>query len=388
METTSLDSSMKSPRVTLRQFLGRRAESDDGIARLSAESQAALRQFSLERLMGYGLAYADVIELRARVLEGEKWEAAATALAEIALEQANAASMIAAQTTRILYLRRASALLRMSQMMMLIDTPERRKVFAHAGTIYGEAATLQSDRQRILIETDSRPLVGWLIPARGGAVASAIVIGGVEGWAMDFDSIGEALAVRGIDALMLDGPGQGESRFNHDHYLNVHWSDAYRSAIDFLENRTPGRRIGFIGNSIGGSFAMAMASIDKRISACCCNGGVIKPTLAQGKTTFFAKMVATCGTQNEEEAVAVWQTVDPVAPSNRGYPLLIVHGGKDPMLPMVASEMLLAAAPTEDKEMVVFSDGDHCIYNHRDDRDALIADWVRSRLAQEMSCES
>src|SRR6266851_7479994 len=90
METTSLDSSMQSARVTLRQFLGRRTESEDGIARLSVESQAALRQFSLERLMGYGLAYADVIELRARVLEGEAWEAAATALAEIALKQANA----------------------------------------------------------------------------------------------------------------------------------------------------------------------------------------------------------------------------------------------------------------------------------------------------------
>jgi esterase/lipase len=383
METTSLDSSTQSARVTLRQFLGRRTESEEGISRLSVESQAALRQFSLERLMGYGLAYADVIELRARALEGKEWEAAATALAEIALKQANAASTGPAQTTRILYLRRASALLRMSQMMMLTDTPERRQIFARAATIYGEAAKLRSDRQRVLVETDSHPLAGWFIPAPGGCgVASAIIIGGVEGWAMDFDSLGEALAVRGVDALMLDGPGQGESRFDYNHYLSVRWSDAYRSAIDFLERRTAGRRIGFIGNSIGGSFAMAMASIDKRVSACVCNGGVIKPTLARGKTTFFAKMVAACGTNDEGEALAAWGAVDPIAaPSRRGYPLLIVHGGKDPMIPMAASEMLLAAAPTDDKEMVVFSDGDHCIYNHRDDRDALIADWMRSRLA-------
>jgi pimeloyl-ACP methyl ester carboxylesterase len=109
---------------------------------------------------------------------------------------------------------------------------------------------------------------------------------------------------------------------------------------------------------------------------------VIKPGLARGKTTFFAKMVAACGTNDEEEALAAWGAVDPVAPTSGGeYPLLIVHGGKDPMIPTAASEMLLAAAPTADKEMVVFSDGDHCIYNHRDDRDALIADWVRSRLA-------
>src|SRR3981189_2537932 len=105
METTSLDSSMQSARVTLRQFLGRRPESEDGIARLSVKSQQALRQFSLERLMGYGLAYADVSELRARVLEGEAWEAAATGLAEIALKQANAASPGSPQTTRTSYRR-------------------------------------------------------------------------------------------------------------------------------------------------------------------------------------------------------------------------------------------------------------------------------------------
>src|SRR5258708_1974167 len=307
--------------------------------------------------MGYGLAHADVIELRARVLEGEGWEAAATALAEVALRQANAASTGPVHTTRILCLRRASALLRMSQVMMLTDTLERRRIFARAAAIYGEAAELRSDRQRVLVETDSRPLVGWLMPAPGRGGASAIVIGGVEGWAMDFDSLGESLAVRGIDALMLDGPGQGESRFNHDHYLSVHWSQAYRSAIDFLERRTSGRsRIGFIGNSIGGSFSMAMASVDKRVSACVCNGGVITPTLARGKTTFFAKMVAACGTDNEDEALAAWGTVDPIAPpSSKGYPLLIVHGGKDPMIPTPSSDTLLSAAPTDYTGMGVFS---------------------------------
>src|SRR5260370_5956305 len=224
METTSLDPSTQSARVTVRRFLGRRAESEEAIARLSVESQAALRQFSLERLMGYGLAYADGIELRARVLEGEAWEAAATALAEIALKQADAASTGPAQTTRILYLRRASALLRMSQMMMLTNAPERRQIFARAATIYGEAAKLRSDRQRVLVETDSRPLVGWLIPAPGGGVASAIVIGGVEGWAMDFDNPCGALAGRGIDPLLLVGAGQGGGRFNQNHYLSLRWS--------------------------------------------------------------------------------------------------------------------------------------------------------------------
>jgi hypothetical protein len=32
--------------------------------------------------------------------------------------------------------------------------------------------------------------------------------------------------------------------------------------------------------------------------------------------------------------------------------------------------------------MVVFSDGDHCIYNHLQERDMVIADWMRARLTR------
>src|SRR5260370_33502163 len=212
MGRSSFDFSTEVVWVTLRQYLGRRDESEEGIARLSVESQAALRQFSLEWLMGYGLAYADVIELRARVLEGEAWEAAATALAEIALKQANAASTGSAQTTRILYLRRASALLRMSQMMMLTNTPERGQIFARAATIYGEAAKLRSERQRFLVETDSGPLVGWLIPAPGGGVASAIVIGGGAGRARDFERPCARRAWPDVHARSVGGRTMGERR--------------------------------------------------------------------------------------------------------------------------------------------------------------------------------
>jgi hypothetical protein len=93
------------------KFVGKQPEDDETIGRLSEVSQAALRQFSLERTMAYGVDYSDAIELRARVLVGEDWQAAATELAELCLAAADPAS----RPTRITYLRRASALLRMSQ---------------------------------------------------------------------------------------------------------------------------------------------------------------------------------------------------------------------------------------------------------------------------------
>ncbi|MER6220698.1 hypothetical protein ACWCYL_19910 [Streptomyces sp. 900105755] len=99
--------------------------------------------------------------------------------------------------------------------------------------------------------------------------------------------------------------------------------------------------------------------------------------------TFFTKMMAFCASKDAQETSAVWATVNPVAEGpNAGYPLLIVHGGKDPLVSDERVDMLVRLALTDDQEMVVFSDGDHCVYNHRQDRDVLIADWICSRLGQ------
>jgi len=50
-------------------------------------------------------------------------------------------------------------------------------------------------------------LAGWRFAA-AQPIAAAVVWGGVEGWAMDFAAMGEALAARGIVAYLIDGPGR------------------------------------------------------------------------------------------------------------------------------------------------------------------------------------
>lgn len=366
--------------VDTRQFLGRGVETEDILASLTVESQAGLRQFSFERMLGYGIEYSDAVELRARVLDGQVWKDAATDLAQVCLGREAADSI--ADATRAVYLRRASALLRMSQALMLSDTDERREIYARAVDLYGRAAEITGDRERFTVATDEGPLSVWRMPAGPDAVASAIVIGGVEGWAMDFDTMGAALAARGIDAFLLDAPGQGESRMIDRVYLTPNWLHAYRRVVDDIDARTPGRPIGMIGNSMGGAFAMALAAADTRITACCDNGGIATPGLVPPEIgTFFTKMAAFCDRDTAEETTAIWSTVDPTAQGpNSGYPLLVVHGGKDPLVSDGLAQMVLDLVPTQDREMVVFSDGDHCIYNHKEDRDLLVADWMRTRL--------
>lgn len=350
---------------------------------LPPESQAALRQFSEDRLIGYGVERADAGELLARVLAGSPWKEAATVIADRCRALARPTETGGHRATRIAYLRRASALVRASQVMMLTDTPERAALYARAGELYGLASHLAGDRRRVLIDSPTGELVGWHIRTRVPSQGAVILVGGVEGYAMDFDSMGEALAARGIETLALDGPGQGESRFTHEHYLNGEWMGAYIAALDHLSKVSPGRPIGIVGNSMGGSFAMAVAAADKRVRACVDNGGIPAPWLVTADVgTFFTKMVSFCGTADAEEATAVWSSVAPLAGGpNDDYSLLVLHGGADPLVTRDMAEALWKGAPTASREMVTFSDGDHCVYNHKADRDILVADWMCDRLS-------
>jgi pimeloyl-ACP methyl ester carboxylesterase len=345
---------------------------------ISEESQAALRQLSLERLMAYGVDHADAMELRTRVQSGEGWQAAATDLAS-RLTAPDLALAIETAATRAGRLYRASALLRMSQMMMFLDNGERREIFAEAARLFEEAALLSGDRDRMIIEGDSGPLVGWMYPA-AATIGQVIVIGGIEGWAMDFGAMGVEFAKRGLDALLLDGPGQGESRLRFGHLLSARWEEDYACVISALARRSP-LPIGFVGNSMGGAVAVHVAARDSRIKACCDNGGSSRPGGPRPFNSFFRKMMAHAGATTADQAYAVWGTVDPIASAHPlTCPLLVVQGGNDPVVTMEHAERMLDRAQSPDKRLELFSDGDHCIYNHSDDKHALIGDWMASRL--------
>lgn len=88
------------------------------------------------------------------------------------------------------------------------DSGQRRAIFARVAQLYAQAAELSGDREPVPWEIGHGPLAAWLVPASGIPIASAVVIGGVEGWAVDFDSIAEALATRGVDAV---GPAPGSA---------------------------------------------------------------------------------------------------------------------------------------------------------------------------------
>ena len=367
----------------IRSFSGQRQHAHSPFDQAeSVLSQAALRQLHIERLMGYGAHHDDAAELRGRVWAGESWQAVATDLAEKCLHPPELLISPESKASRAHRLYRASALIRMSQMMMVDNSTERDEIVARAAKLFEEAAQITGDCKREVFDTPDGPLVGWRFPSQTGETFGRVVsIGGIEGWAMDFAEMGLHLAERGLEAVMLDGPGQGESRTMYKHFLSPTFETAYAAVFDALDRAEPSLPIGFIGNSMGGSVGMHLARLNKKIAALCNNGGATDPARERPNRTIAQKLAAHVGDVSIEESRQVWGLIAPLDTSvSLDCPLLVVHGGLDPLVPLEDAKLMFDSAESRDKHFVVFDDADHCIYKHADERDALICDWMLSRL--------
>jgi pimeloyl-ACP methyl ester carboxylesterase len=270
----------------------------------------------------------------------------------------------------------------MAQMMMLRDDDDRRAIYRRAVSLFVEAAQNGSGWTRHLIACRSAHLVGWIHSDPNGMFETlVVVVGGVEGWGMDWVAQGLALVARGFAVLLLDGPGQGESRLEQKLYLTEEWRSDCSRVLDDLQSSCGTRRFGLIGNSMGGNFAIQFAAHDPRISAYCNNGAVRIPLSQRSRTNFFPKMTAFCGTDDETLSDAIWNSLEITSEDcSAQIPFLVIHGEADPLTAIDDVKHILEWSSSADKQLHIFAAGDHCVYDKPADKHDLIADWFADRL--------
>ncbi|SMF25199.1 Esterase/lipase [Xaviernesmea oryzae] len=351
---------------------------------LTAENEAALRQFTLQRLLGYGLEFGDANALRDLVAGGADWHNAALALADqrLALLEERRSSPTSRHTRRDVHYR-ASALLRASQVMMTTDTEYRREIYDRAAREFSLAILDDEGRERVVLDGENGRIAGWYFSAGAGVTPVVIIVGGVEGWAMDAEPYGRVFAERGISVLLIDAPGQGESRFQFSTYISREWKRAMLPVIEYAHVRARGAPVGLLGNSVGGNFACHLAA-DPRVAACCNNGALLDPIKQRERKSFFLKMIAATGGLEGFALEEAWSTLE-MTPESMNFtcPLLIVQGGEDPLVSVAESKLMLDWSKSPDKQMYVFEEGDHCIYRRPADKYNLIGDWFQERLLRE-----
>ncbi len=262
------------------------------------------------------------------------------------------------------------------------DAGQRRKV-----ELYREAAPLfvpAAERFDIPFEGFAIPGYLRLPPGRKGRMPVAVLLGGLESTKEESYLFENRCLLRGLATCTFDGPGQGEMYFQVKLRPDFH---RFTSAVaDWLATRPEidAGRLGVLGRSLGGYYAVHSAAHEPRFQACVAWGVLYDLSYYEGMheptRTGFAFVA---GYKNRAEAAPYLKetiNLDPHAERVR-CPVYALHGAQDDLIPASQVDRLRAALKhNPDVTFDIPKDGDHCCHNLYHVVRPRMADWLAERL--------
>src|SRR5215210_2316029 len=220
----------------------------------------------------------------------------------------------------------------------LLYLPSRRIVQtpAAAGLRFADVALRTDDGER---------LHGWWIPARAPAAGHVLLCHGNAGNVGDRLPHVALLSAAGFDVLAFDYRGYGRSSGRPSEH-GTH-SDA-RAAHDALlsQDGVDGARVLYLGESLGGAVALALA-IDQPPA------GLILQSTFTSVRNMARRHYPVIPSAAVPDAYPSLHLIPRLA-----APLLVLHGARDDLVPLMEGEALYEAAP-EPKRLEVYPDAGH-----------------------------
>lgn len=348
-----------------------------------AEQESHRRAMPIQRLLSGGMSYTDAVTMHGAAHAGVDWVECGEWLGERNLRLAYEAQ--SPQSARN-WFRFASACFRCAQSAIPRDTDRKRRIFRKLVDSFAEACVLDVPvTEKHEISWQSVKLSGWLIrPEKIVAPPVVIIIGGFDGWREEYYPSAVELACRGVAAFLMDGPGQGENRLFQSLHLDTRFPDAFAVAAVYLREKCDlGQKVGIWGNSLGGFLAaMTVATYPDHFDAVCVNGGTMRPLeLPERHPRFFQKVEAMVGTTDRASVMGIMDQLD-LSQKVMAIkcPLLQLHSVPDQVFLLENARPIYDRAESADKTLLIWEDGDHCIYNHCEEKNMYVADWFTQRL--------
>jgi dienelactone hydrolase len=343
---------------------------------------AQLRAAPLERLLDYGLDPADASCLRDLVGQGWSWPGTGLRLAHAHLAASDGAERAGLAGARQQHLLAAAVTANVAQLMMAGDGEQRRDIYRLSAGARDRWLAGQGERAgRLEVPgADGELDVIWLRPATMGRTAVVAIWGGTSGWGIVYRRCAQALLDAGLSVALVELPGQGTPRLLSGKVLGPSLYTTARRLIAALRDAPFSTgRVGIWGQSMGGLLAAQVASHVPLVSACCVTSGPGGPARAVRQSTrqrqlwadMLGRPAADTSGLGEEFSFGTGQRI--------GCPVLVVHGGRDPLV-TEAEAAAFAAAGAERSRLVVWPDEGHCVYGRAQERDALVAAWFRGIL--------
>jgi dipeptidyl aminopeptidase/acylaminoacyl peptidase len=210
----------------------------------------------------------------------------------------------------------------------------------------------------------------------------AVILPGLDACKEELHAWAEAFVDRGVAALTLDGPGQGETSFHLP--TTPEWGAVLGAVIDVLEKRrdVDGTRVGVVGQSLGAIYAPLAAAGEPRLKACIANcgpydWGAVLPKMPHVSQEVF-RVRSHAKSMDEAYALAKKITLEGQAERIR-CPLLVVFGAGDRLVPPSEGERLAKAA-SGPSQLVVYEEGNHVCFNISYKFRPLTGDWMAEQL--------
>jgi dienelactone hydrolase len=212
--------------------------------------------------------------------------------------------------------------------------------------------------------------------------AVVILIPGLDSVKEELHIYGDDFLRRGMAVLAIDGPGQGEMEF--EHALRHDYEVPIRYAIDYLERRPDvnASRVGVMGVSFGGQFAVRAAAFEHRIKAAIENCGPYDQSENfKGRPRISREtMIHRLKAADEEDALNKLKRFNLQGVAEKvTCPLLVIQGARDRIVPAAQGKRIAAEAGSK-AALWYFEDGNHVCnnipYKHRPQQ----ADWMREKL--------
>jgi pimeloyl-ACP methyl ester carboxylesterase len=336
------------------------------------------------RFVQAGMDYSDFLRTVRGVELWEDWLDGFAALGDAHAARAREAAAAGHGVTAGEAWLHAAVAYHFARFVWVLDADRARAVADRAvAALYEAHRELGVAGERIEVPLDGGVIVGNLRrPAGVSRPPLILLIPGLDSTKEEFFRLEGVFLSRGMAALSLDGPGQGEGGYTLP--IRPDYEVAAAAMLDALEGRDDLDlgRVGALGVSLGGYHAPRAAAFEPRIRAVAGISGPFNfgalwehiPELT--RETFVHKSGASDDADGRAKALRL--DLDGVL-ERLEAPALFVTGKLDRLIPWESTEEQARRAPRG--TFVGLEDGNHVCANVPYVARPLVADWLREQLA-------